>query len=158
MRPPDLLAPRGAHVWLPVRDADPRARRLFGRHYSARRGRPKGGKFVGPGEYCCLLTPDCRSLFVWRLFCEVGHDRPRGVCCSVFRREGGDWRASGMILAAEEIARARWPGWERLYTYVDPRRVRSPNPGYCFKQAGWRQCRITPRGLVELEKMPGWDR
>ena len=150
------LAPPDSHSWLAVKDGDPRARWLFGRHYSARRSRPTGtAKFVGPGEYICLITPDCGSMFVWRLFREVGQEQPRGVNCAVFRRENGSWLASDMILAAETHARARWPGENRLYTYVNPERVRSPNPGYCFKMAGWKQSRITPGGLLELEKENG---
>ena len=149
------LERQGSRVWLTVRDGDLRALGLFLRHYSARSSRgPDVKKFVGPGEYMCLMTPDCRSLFVWRLFAEVGQPGPRGLNCAVFRREGGDWLASEMILAAEELARSRWPGEKRYYTYVNPRKVRSANPGYCFLKAGWRRCRTTPRGLVELEKEP----
>ena len=45
----------------------------------------------------------------------------------------------------------RWPG-ARFYTYVNPRRVRSVNPGFCFKAAGWRLCGITKtRRLLVLE-------
>ena len=39
-----------------------------------------------------------------------------------------------MILDAEPYAWDRWLG-QRLYTYVAPRMVRSPNPGYCFQLA-----------------------
>ena len=148
------MFPHDAHVWLQIKDGDGRARALFQRHYSARKSRGHDTiKFVGPGEYMCLITPDCQSLFVWRLFIEVGQTEPRGLNCSVFRREGGNWRASHMILAAETLAWERWPG-ERLYTYVSPKSVLSPNPGYCFKCAGWTVCRTTPKGLVELEKKP----
>lgn len=108
---------------------------------------------MGPGERIVLLTPDARSLFVWRWFVEQEQTEPRGVNCSIFRREGGRWQASAMILAAELFAWDRWPG-ERLYTYVAPWKVRSANPGYCFKVAGWKVCRTTPRGLLELEKLP----
>ena len=37
---------------------------------------------------------------------------------------------------------------------MNPRRVRSPNPGYCFKAAGWKQTGVTARGLIVLEKVP----
>jgi hypothetical protein len=46
----------------------------------------------------------------------------------------------------------RWPD-QRLYTYVNPVKV-SANPGYCFKQAGWRFCGKTKGGLHILEVMP----
>ena len=151
---PGPLVPADSHIWMQIQDGDLRARGLFQRHYSARRSRsPDTAKFVGPGEYICLMTPDCGSMFVWRLFREVGQQQPRGINCAVFRREKGDWRASDMILAAEDLALDRWPEADRLYTYVNPKKVRSPNPGYCFQKAGWKRCRVTPGGLVELEKL-----
>ena len=46
----------------------------------------------------------------------------------------------------------RWPG-ERLYTYVDPKKIKSTNPGYCFKVCGWRKCGVTKhRKLHILER------
>ena len=48
--------------------------------------------------------------------------------------------SSRLILHVEELARARWPDETRLYTYVNPRRVKGPHTGYCFKKAGWRLC------------------
>jgi hypothetical protein len=62
-------------------------------------------------------------------------------------------RASDMVRAACDFAWARWPG-ERLYTYVDPRKVTGPNPGYCFIAAGWRACGRTMGGLRILEMLP----
>jgi hypothetical protein len=41
-----------------------------------------------------------------------------------------------------------------LYTYVNGRKVKSANPGYCFKRAGWRTCGKTAGGLIILEKTP----
>ena len=68
--------------------------------------------------------------------------------------EGGYWIAvrDGMALAWQ-----RWPG-ERLYTYVAPGKVKSPNPGWCFQCAGWRRCGHTQRGLHILECRPEWTR
>ena len=150
------LAPLDSRVWIPIRDGDPRALRIFNSHYSATLfGKNRGDttRFVGPGHRIVLLTPDCRSLFVWRRFVEQGQEEPRGINCAVFHREPGPWLASRMILAAEHFARTRWPG-ERLYTYVAPWKVRSDNPGFCFKVAGWTYARTTPKGLLELEKFP----
>jgi hypothetical protein len=75
------------------------------------------------------------------------------VTCAIFRNEGAG-RSSDLILEAMRAAWVRWPG-ERLYTYVNPRRVRSANPGYCFKAAGWQLCGITKtRKLLILEALP----
>ena len=80
-------------------------------------------------------------------------DTQRGVSCAVFRNEGR-LRSSDLILAAMEIAWRKW-GLVRLYTYVDPRRVRSSNPGYSFQAAGWRRVGVTrDRGLVVLAHDP----
>jgi hypothetical protein len=55
---------------------------------------------------------------------------------------------------AEQHAWSRWPG-QRLYTYVDPKSVKSRNPGYCFRCAGWRRCGVTKvNKLWIFEKTP----
>lgn len=139
--------------WLPIKDADPRGRALYHRHYSAHHyadGR-KPAKFVGPGEYMALMTVTCDALFVWRKF--ISGDRQEGVNCAVFRNEG-PLRSSMLIAEASKLAWERWPR-QRLYTYVNPRAIRSTNPGYCFKVAGWQCCGITAaRKLVVLERWP----
>jgi len=140
-------------VWTPVRDGNRSALALFSRHYSRyvyADGRDPS-RFVGPGERIVLLTADASALLVWRKFRSM--DAQVGVNCSVFRNEG-TVRSSELLLAAMAIAWARWPG-ERLYTYVNPRRVASANPGYCFLCAGWRRCGTTKRrGLLVLEALP----
>ena len=137
-------------VWLPIKDANPSGLAIFHRHYSYKpyRDGRKSQHFVGPGEKMVLITPDARALFVWRKF--ISRDRQQGVNCAVFRNEGAGL-SSDLIRAACECAWQRWPG-ERLYTYVNPRKVRSSNPGYCFLMAGWRRCGITKhKRLIILE-------
>jgi hypothetical protein len=140
-------------TWDLTRDGDARARALYERHYSAYRyadGR-KRHLFVGPGEKMVLLTQDGPALWVWRRFRSLDHQD--GVNCAVFRNEG-PWRSSQLILSAMDLAWRRWPG-QRLYTYVNASRVRSPNPGYCFKIAGWRECgRTKDHGHRVLEVFP----
>ena len=147
-------------TWLTVKDGDPRAFALMKRHYSFYhyrdgRRRDPGNRnrflFAGPGEKMVLLTADCRALFVWRKF--IDKSGQTGINCAVFRNEG-DELSSRLILEAEELAWRRWPD-ERLYTYVNPRMVKSANPGWCFKVAGWRPCGTTKkRALLVLEKWP----
>jgi len=136
--------------WCQVKDADPRARAIFDRHYSRRHyrdgRRPK--KFVGPGEYIVLIRPQCDALFIWRKFRSM--DNQKGLCCAVFRNES-PVLSSELILDAERWARARWPA-ARLYTYVNPRKIESANPGYCFLCAGWQRCGWTKSGLIVMEK------
>ena len=130
--------------WRPIRDGHPAALALYLRHYSARRyadGR-RQALFVGPGEKLVLLAHDETAVFAWRKF--VSDDDQSGVCCSVFRNEGPAL-SSVLIREADAVADERWPG-ERHYTYVNPRAVTSPNPGYCFLRAGWERVGWTKGG------------
>jgi hypothetical protein len=152
-----VLFPDLAGVWRRTVDGDPVGRELFSKHYSRRRRRDgrRPRLFVGPGEKEVLVAHDGSALFVWRRFRDDSGEL--GVNCAVFRNEGG-LRSSDLIRAAVVIAWSRWPG-ERLYTYVDGASVRSANPGYCFKAAGWRFVRRTPgghgrRALDVLELLP----
>jgi hypothetical protein len=96
-----------------------------------------------------LVRTDARALFIWRRF--VSDDGQQGVNCAAFRNEGSEL-SSQLVREADALADARWPG-ERHYTYVAPKRIRSSNPGYCFKAAGWRACGVTKwNKLVILER------
>ncbi len=140
-------------IWMPIRDANPSGLAIFHRHYSYapyRDGR-RPRHFVGPGEKMVLLTPAADALFVWRKF--VSGDGQLGVNCAVFRNEG-PLLSSELIREAMRMAWTRWPG-ARLFTYVNPRKIRSTNPGYCFLLAGWRRCGVTKwNKLVILEALP----
>ena len=71
--------------------------------------------------------------------------------CELFRREGGG-QASALILEAEALVRGVWPEVRRFFTYVDPARVASPNPGYCFLCAGYRRDGVSASGKLRLVK------
>jgi len=137
--------------WIEVRDGDHTAAALFDRHYSRNRNAVGDPRVAGPGEKMVLLTPCARALFVWRKFITKDPSAgPEDVNCAIFRNEGAGL-SSELIRAAMPLAWAKW-GWQRCYTYVNPRRVRSSNPGYCFLMAGWRRCGITKtRRLLVLE-------
>lgn len=143
--------------WQAVPDGDDTARAIFHRHYSYRPyadgRRPK--LIVGPGEKLVLLRPDVRALFIWRKF--ISGDGQQGVNCAVFRNEGAE-RSSDLIREADAIADCHWPG-ARHYTYVNPRRIASTNPGYCFIVAGWRRCGVTKHNkllILERESPHPW--
>ena len=138
--------------WYAISDGDARGRAMLNRHYSANRYRFKRPKlFVGPGEKLVLMTSDSQALFVWRKF--IDKSGQSGINCAVFRNEG-PYLSSALILEAEQLAWRRWPG-ERLYTYVNAKRIKSVNPGYCFKRAGWRAVgKSKSLGLIILEKLP----
>jgi hypothetical protein len=142
-------------TWITIADGNNEARALFDRHYSRHRyadGR-KPKQFVGPGGKLVLTTPCRRAIFVWRKF--ISDNGQDGINCAVFRTEipSEQIEASELIRAADAIADRRWPG-ERHYTYVDPRKVRSTNPGYCFIMAGWRRCGVTKRRKLLIFERP----
>lgn len=87
-------------------------------------------------------------MFVWRKF--IDDSGQEGVNCAVFRNEG-PVLSSELIRQADAIADFVWPR-ERHYTYVDPKAVRSTNPGFCFVAAGWRKCGMTKGGLLIFER------
>ena len=140
-------------LWWISRDGDKTCVQLYERHYSCydyRDGR-KRRLFVGPGEKLVLRTARGDALFVWRKF--IDDSGETGVNCAVFRNESRA-QSSGLIRQADSIADHCWPG-ERHYTWVDPSRVRSGNPGFCFLMAGWRRCeRRSKSGLILLERLP----
>lgn len=137
--------------WRLSKDGDPTGFTLYRRHYSAKKNpRPKQRQFVGPGQKMVLIGADSLALFAWRKF--IDDSGQRGVNCAVFRNESPH-RSSDLISEAMGFAWARWPG-ERLYTTVNPREIRSTNPGFCFVKAGWRKCGTTKGGLLILEATP----
>ena len=138
--------------WWPIRDGDPRALALYLKHYSALHyRRRRNRKIAGPGEYMMLMTVDCKALWVWRKF--IDKSGQKGVNCAVFRNEG-DMLSSELIKEAVDLAWRRWPG-ERLYTYINARKVKSANPGYCYLMAGWERAGRTQGGLLIMEKRIG---
>jgi hypothetical protein len=137
--------------WQQSHRCDRRGLALFNRHYSAR-AHALGTRvdFVGPAADCLvLLSVNADALFVWRKT-NYRKDTQTGIECSVFRNESTR-RSSDLIREAVEIARQRWPDEPRLFTFVHPRKIKSANPGYCFKMAGWRQCGTSSKGLIILE-------
>lgn len=145
-------------VWQIVKDGHPAALALFRRHYSARQDRNPAKLFVGPGEKLVLILPGGDALFAWRLS-RWRQDGQTGIECTVFRNES-PFLSSALIRQAVDIALSRWPTAHRLFTYVDPAKVRSRNPGYCFECAGWRKVGRSQGGLLLFEVLPlnwlGW--
>lgn len=141
-------------LWWLTKDSDLDCVELYDRHYSRyvyKDGRARrADQFVGPGEKVVLRTERADALFVWRYF----HDDSgqQGINCAVFRNESSH-RSSYLIRQADSIADCLWPG-RRHYTYVDPAKIASTNPGFCFIAAGWKRCGRTKGGLVILERQP----
>jgi hypothetical protein len=117
---------------------DPEMAALADRHYSRRT--PGARQFLYSGRKIVIRNSQGTILFGWvwadddkRMDGQVGYN------CAIFRNESREL-SSKIILTCEDIARSKW-GANRMFTYVDPRKIRSVNPGYCFKQAGWVNAR-----------------
>ena len=126
---------------------DPECAALADRHYSRQtHGSPQ---FAGNGQKVILRDGEARELFVW-LWQTYRLDGQAGYNAAMFRNEGSRL-SSDVILEAERCVVAAW-GPNRAFTYVDPIKVRSPNPGYCFKVAGWIRVGESRAGAHLLEK------
>jgi hypothetical protein len=128
---------------------DDEMRQLADRHYSRRTVGAR--QFTYSGRKLVLRNTPGTVLFVWmypdpamRMDGQVGFNN------AIFRNES-DRKSSDIILEAEELAFAKW-GPNRLYTYIDATKVRSVNPGYCFKMAGWKYQRLSSGGKHLLSK------
>src|SRR5690242_4973937 len=111
---------------------------LANRHYSRQTvGR---NQFMPPGRTIVIRDAAGLTVFGW-LWQQYRDDQEVGYNCSIFRNESLRL-SSELILEAERIAFEKW-GKDRLFTYVDPGQIRSRNPGYCFKCAGWEFVRRT---------------
>jgi len=123
---------------------------LADRHYSRQKvGSPQ---FVAPGSNLVYRDKVGLVVFVWLWqLPEYRDDGQEGYCCAMFRNES-DRLSSEIILEAEDLAIAEW-GTNRMFTYVKPSAIRSANPGYCFKQAGWKFVKKI-KGKHLLEKIP----
>lgn len=95
-----------------------------------------------PGQTIVLVTEPRDVVFGWwRPDPASGIRQMNGLdgwTCTIFRNESAT-RASDLILEAEKalVDDGRGCGPDGMLTYVWDRRVRSANPGYCFKRAGW---------------------
>ena len=139
--------------WQRITKFDPRGAALADRHYSRRKiGAPQ---FMPPGETVILLTEDAKALYGWwRPHPSSGIRAMNGLdgwTCSIFRNEGAGL-SSALILAAEDrlVEAGVTCGPSGLLTYVWRKRVQSSNPGYCYKQAGYRKVGVSADGRKDL--------
>ena len=130
-------------VWT-LRDiGDEAAIALANRHYSKE---VRGGRTIGgPGFRLVFVTPCERAVWISkkhspnvkaaRVLADGYHHGT--YRCAMFRNES-PLLSSALIREAMALTERRWGpashGWQ---TYVDAAKVRSVNPGFCFKMAGW---------------------
>ena len=124
-----------AGSWEKVRRSDPVVAGLADRHYPRR---ARGcGSVGGPHKLIVLrsLDLDAGWITAYTVRPDDGLDAWR---CTMFRNEGPRL-SSVLIRDAMDITASLWgdPPADGWLTYVDTAKVASPNPGYCFKRAGW---------------------
>lgn len=143
-------------MWQLSYRAAPAARRIADRHYN--RQSPGSAQFVPPGRCLVLLATEGTALWVtsWPFPEYVKHRWPGAWVNSLFRREDGPWLASDMIREAVAASRWYWPSTpdQGLVTFVDPAKVDSRNPGYCYLQAGFERDGVTVGGLLAFRLRP----
>ena len=131
--------------------ADHECAALADRHYS--RVRHGTSQFTRPARKIILRDALGLVLFAWTwdITDEIARwDGESGYNCAIFRNESSRL-SSEIILEAEARAISDWgPG--RAFTYIDPTKIKSRNPGYCFKIAGWQFVRTSKNGKHLLEK------
>jgi hypothetical protein len=128
---------------------DPEMAMLADRHYCRRT--IGAAQFCYSGKKLVLRNTEGTVLFVW-MFPDpsMRMDGQHGYNCAIFRNESSRL-SSDIILEAEQLAVQKW-GPNRFYTYVDPTKIKSSNPGYCFKKAGWQYRGLSKGGKVLLVK------
>lgn len=131
-----------------------------GPHYSRRT--PGSKTFTGIGREVVLLAVDGTA--VWSVVYQrtpqrVGSGASRGRAAATDTAPRHIWRNNvfrnlGAGLSSDLIQQAlamTYEAWaarygalpaERLRTEVDTKRIRSTNPGYCYKVAGWVPDRV----------------
>jgi len=124
-------------IWDVSHKADINGCRLADGHYSRRSvGAPQ---FMPPGQTLVLIC-DGAVFGWWRPHPKSGLKSMNGLdgwTCSIFRNVSSI-QSSALILEAESIlANKHECGPHGMLTYVWDSKVRSANPGYCFKCAGW---------------------
>jgi hypothetical protein len=143
--------------WSIISKADPRGAALADRHYSRR---TRGSRqFSPPGRVLPLLfeTPWGGALWVTREERRdlTSHAWPGAWQITIFRNES-PLLASDLVRHAVSLTIQEWGPLPRegMITFVAPSKVRSTNPGCCFKKAGlaprrahaWRpRSRAAPR-------------
>src|SRR5690606_32667924 len=124
-------------------------RLLADRHYSRQTvGDPQ---FCRPGRNLVLRTAHGDA--VWVTWHGIRDDGMKAWECTIFRNESGNL-SSEMVKQAIAATIGEWgtPARDGIITYVDQSKVRSLNPGFCFKMAGFREIgKSKKRGLILLQ-------
>lgn len=137
-----LAAVEHVMTWIRTTKFDKRGAALADRHYSRRTvGSPQ---FMPPGQTIVLVGRDDYPAVWgwWRPHPDSGivaMNKRDGWTCTIFRNEG-KILSSLLVLEAEQylVEAGLGCGPDGMMTYVWDKKIKSVNPGYCFKRAGWK--------------------
>lgn len=131
--------------WARVPRGDVFAVALANRHYSRRRRAAQVGP---PGDPVVLRTPEGDALWVASRSNYAREDGfPWAWSNGYFRNESSHLSSELIREAVAATISVYGPApADGLITYVDPARVRSSNPGYCFLAAGFQRAGQTAGG------------
>lgn len=162
-------------IWQITDKGDPITRRIvdgegFGGipHYS--RQSPGTASYTRNGQNLVFLSVDARAVWVTFRPTPGKAVRPDGLDAwenAVFCSRGSVFLASEMIAEAVELSCAIWgplPA-DGLITFIKPAAIRSPNPGYCYKCAGWTRTgnardgkpRLSAPAPVTVRPLSAWQ-
>jgi hypothetical protein len=134
---------------------DPLVRELADRHYYRKSiGHPQ---FTPPGKCVVFRTANYGAIWITNapLAQYIRHQWAGAWTCIVFRNESS-------ILSSTLIKQAvavtlfilKTPPAVGFITFVNASKIKSSNPGYCFKRAGWKHVGFTKKGLHVLQLLP----
>ena len=148
------IAGEGKH-WIRVKKSDGSCLSLADRHYS--RQQPGSPQFCRPGHNIVLRTALGDAVWVtWQGIRDDGFDAWE---CTIFRNESL-YLSSELIKEAIQISLETWGKAPKdgIITTVDSRKVRSINPGCCFKKAGFKRIGETKcNKRIILQYKPEWN-
>lgn len=122
-------------AWIVTNKGDQVCREMADRHYS--RQSIGNRQFCRPGKNLVLRTLEGDAL--WVTWSGIRDDEQVAWECTIFRNESKRL-SSDLVREAIEVTLREWgqPPPDGFITYVQEARIRSSNPGFCFKQAGWK--------------------
>lgn len=141
--------------WTRSNKFDRAGAKLADRHYSRRKvGSPQ---FMPPGQTLVLVRPG--AVFGWwRPHPDSGLQAMNGLdgwTCTIFRNESAELSSLLVLEAERALAQSGTDcGPDGMLTYVFDRKIKSRNPGYCFKCAGWQVRGRSARGDKTLLTKP----
>lgn len=148
------LEPTTGH-WVRSTKFDPLVCALADRHYSRRPSSVGCGQVGPPGRLLVFLSSDGLAAWVshWPK-AELALDGIDAFRCSLFRNES-PVLSSVLIAEARATTVESWgpPPSDGWLTYIEPGKIASANPGYCFKLDGWELDRDwSHRRLIRLRR------